>query len=75
MLFENYFLGYCEWNDKFLIFFNHIILIFWFKQVLAEFGDYNPIEHTPSFVSEFRFHPEQDEQMEIAILEKFIACR
>ncbi|VDN59383.1 unnamed protein product [Dracunculus medinensis] len=41
----------------------------------SEFGDYNPIEHTPSFVSEFRFHPEQDEQMEIAILEKFIACR
>ncbi|MCP9259138.1 Yurt [Dirofilaria immitis] len=27
----------------------------------------------PSF--EFRFHPEQDEKMEIAILEKFITCR
>lgn len=41
----------------------------------SELGDYNPVEHTPAFVSEFRFHPEQDEEMEIAILEKFITCR
>uniref|UniRef100_A0A914EJ91 Moesin/ezrin/radixin homolog 1 n=1 Tax=Acrobeloides nanus TaxID=290746 RepID=A0A914EJ91_9BILA len=37
----------------------------------SEFGDYNPKEHDLVFVSEFRFHPEQDEQMEAAILEKF----
>ncbi|KAM3723917.1 Band 4.1-like protein [Dirofilaria immitis] len=41
----------------------------------SEFGDYNAAEHTPALVSEFRFHPEQDEKMEIAILEKFITCR
>lgn len=37
----------------------------------AEFGDYNPKDHTALFVSEFRFHPEQDELMEVGILEKF----
>lgn len=43
--------------------------------ILAEFGDYNPNEHSAAFVSEFRFHPEQDEEMEIAILQKYITCR
>ncbi|VDK72524.1 unnamed protein product [Onchocerca ochengi] len=41
----------------------------------SELGDYNPAEHTPALISEFRFHPEQDEEMEIAILEKFVTCR
>ncbi|VDK86367.1 unnamed protein product [Litomosoides sigmodontis] len=41
----------------------------------SELGDYNPTEHTPALISEFRFHPEQDEEMEIAILEKFVTCR
>ncbi|CAG9532332.1 unnamed protein product [Cercopithifilaria johnstoni] len=41
----------------------------------SELGDYNLTEHTPALISEFRFHPEQDEEMEIAILEKFITCR
>ncbi|KAL4002291.1 FERM central domain family protein [Acanthocheilonema viteae] len=41
----------------------------------SELGDYNSTEHTPALISEFRFHPEQDEEMEIAILEKFITCR
>uniref|UniRef100_A0A9J2PLQ8 Moesin/ezrin/radixin homolog 1 n=1 Tax=Ascaris lumbricoides TaxID=6252 RepID=A0A9J2PLQ8_ASCLU len=41
----------------------------------SEFGDYNPNEHSAAFVSEFRFHPEQDEEMEIAILQKYITCR
>uniref|UniRef100_A0A915ANX0 Moesin/ezrin/radixin homolog 1 n=1 Tax=Parascaris univalens TaxID=6257 RepID=A0A915ANX0_PARUN len=41
----------------------------------SEFGDYNPNEHNAAFVSEFRFHPEQDEEMEIAILQKYITCR
>ncbi|VDK25519.1 unnamed protein product, partial [Anisakis simplex] len=41
----------------------------------SEFGDYNPVEHNAAFVSEFRFHPEQDEDMEIAILEKYMTCR
>uniref|UniRef100_A0AAF5RUS1 Moesin/ezrin/radixin homolog 1 n=2 Tax=Onchocercidae TaxID=6296 RepID=A0AAF5RUS1_WUCBA len=41
----------------------------------SELGDYNSVEHTPALISEFRFHPEQDEEMEIAILEKFITCR
>uniref|UniRef100_A0A915PMW2 Moesin/ezrin/radixin homolog 1 n=1 Tax=Setaria digitata TaxID=48799 RepID=A0A915PMW2_9BILA len=41
----------------------------------SEFGDYSATEHTPAVISEFRFHPEQDEEMEIAILEKFVTCR
>ncbi|VDO27647.1 unnamed protein product [Onchocerca flexuosa] len=41
----------------------------------SELGDYNPAEHTPALISEFRFHPQQDEEMEIAILEKFVTCR
>jgi hypothetical protein len=41
----------------------------------SEFGDYNPREHDVVFVSEFRFHPQQDEQMEAEILEKFKTCR
>uniref|UniRef100_A0A914XAS6 Moesin/ezrin/radixin homolog 1 n=1 Tax=Plectus sambesii TaxID=2011161 RepID=A0A914XAS6_9BILA len=41
----------------------------------SELGDYNENDHTPAFVSEFRFHPMQDEQMELEILEKFKACR
>ncbi|CAJ0580856.1 unnamed protein product, partial [Mesorhabditis spiculigera] len=41
----------------------------------SELGDYSPTEHTPMFISEFRFHPLQDEQMELDILEKFKECR
>jgi hypothetical protein len=39
---------------------------------LAEFGDYNSNEHSEVFVSEFRFHNEQDEQMEVDILKKYM---
>lgn len=39
--------------------------------ILAEFGDFNPKEHSANFVSEFRFHPSQDEQMERDILHHF----
>uniref|UniRef100_A0A1I7TEQ4 Moesin/ezrin/radixin homolog 1 n=2 Tax=Caenorhabditis tropicalis TaxID=1561998 RepID=A0A1I7TEQ4_9PELO len=41
----------------------------------SELGDYNPEQHTALFISEFRFHPEQDEKMELEILEKYKACR
>ncbi|VDD96428.1 unnamed protein product [Enterobius vermicularis] len=41
----------------------------------SELGDYNPAEHTPALISEFRFHPEQNEEMELAILEHFMTCR
>ncbi|KIH54601.1 FERM central domain protein [Ancylostoma duodenale] len=41
----------------------------------SELGDYNPKEHTALFISEFRFHPEQDAQMEIEILERYKLCR
>ncbi|CAD5213831.1 unnamed protein product [Bursaphelenchus okinawaensis] len=37
-------------------------------QLQSECGDYNPEQHNAAFVSEFRFHPEQDEEMEIQIL-------
>ncbi|KAI1721042.1 FERM central domain-containing protein [Ditylenchus destructor] len=39
----------------------------------SEFGDYNLQEHDEAFVSSFRFHPDQDEQMEIAVLEQYKA--
>ncbi|XP_071493670.1 uncharacterized protein [Diadema antillarum] len=37
----------------------------------SELGDYDPEEHGPELVSEFRFVPEQTEQMELDITEKF----
>ncbi|WKY00930.1 hypothetical protein Q1695_015161 [Nippostrongylus brasiliensis] len=41
----------------------------------SELGDYNPSEHNALFISQFRFHPEQDAQMEIDILQRFKQCR
>ncbi|VDO98552.1 unnamed protein product [Heligmosomoides polygyrus] len=41
----------------------------------SELGDYNPTEHNALFISQFRFHPEQDAQMELDILERYKACR
>uniref|UniRef100_A0A915EWW7 Moesin/ezrin/radixin homolog 1 n=1 Tax=Ditylenchus dipsaci TaxID=166011 RepID=A0A915EWW7_9BILA len=41
----------------------------------SEFGDYNPLEHHEVFVSEFRFHPEQDEQMEVSIVDQYKLAR
>ena len=42
----------------------------------AEFGDFDGNEHTPGFISEFRFVPEsvQTETMELAILEAYPGC-
>ncbi|XP_061465162.1 band 4.1-like protein 5 isoform X2 [Rhineura floridana] len=37
----------------------------------AELGDYDPAEHFPEIVSEFRFVPNQTEEMELAIFEKW----
>lgn len=37
----------------------------------AELGDYDPEVHTPGFISEFRFIPEQTEELELAIFEAF----
>ncbi|XP_054828968.1 band 4.1-like protein 5 [Eublepharis macularius] len=37
----------------------------------AELGDYDPAEHIPDIVSEFRFMPNQTEEMEAAIFEKW----
>ena len=37
----------------------------------AELGDYDEEEHTPELVSEFRFIPEQSEEFEEDIVEKF----
>ncbi|KAK0417805.1 hypothetical protein QR680_013221 [Steinernema hermaphroditum] len=41
----------------------------------SEFGDFDPKEHSVLFVSEFRFHPEQDEQMEADILREYLQCK
>ncbi|NXQ88635.1 E41L5 protein, partial [Nyctibius grandis] len=43
--------------------------------VQAELGDYDPAEHVPELVSEFRFVPTQTEEMELAIFEKWKECR
>ncbi|XP_044293909.1 band 4.1-like protein 5 isoform X2 [Varanus komodoensis] len=37
----------------------------------AELGDYDPAEHVPDIVSEFRFVPNQTEEMELAIFDKW----
>lgn len=37
----------------------------------GELGDYDPSEHLPDLVSEFRFVPMQTEEMEIAIFQKW----
>uniref|UniRef100_A0A0N4ZNF5 Moesin/ezrin/radixin homolog 1 n=1 Tax=Parastrongyloides trichosuri TaxID=131310 RepID=A0A0N4ZNF5_PARTI len=41
----------------------------------SECGDYDPIKHNAAFVSEFRFYPQQDEDMEISILERYKRCK
>ncbi|KAM4697929.1 band 4.1-like protein 5 [Rhinophrynus dorsalis] len=37
----------------------------------GELGDFDPAEHTPDLVSEFRFVPTQTEQLELAVFEKW----
>ncbi|XP_054747130.1 band 4.1-like protein 5 isoform X2 [Anastrepha obliqua] len=41
----------------------------------SELGDYDEQVHTAATVSEFRFVPEQTEDLEIAILEEYKTCR
>jgi hypothetical protein len=41
----------------------------------AELGDYEEGYHTPAVVSEFRFIPNQTEEMEIGVLEEYKKCR
>lgn len=50
-----------ERNFKIFIFFLHI----------AELGDYDTTTHTPATVSEFRFVPNQSEEMEESTLEEY----
>ncbi|XP_008206193.1 band 4.1-like protein 5 [Nasonia vitripennis] len=40
----------------------------------SELGDYDPTVHTAASVSEFRFVPEQTEQLELEILEEYKKC-
>ncbi|XP_037729625.1 serine-rich adhesin for platelets isoform X1 [Drosophila subpulchrella] len=41
----------------------------------SELGDYDNQEHSAATVSEFRFVPEQTEDLEIAILDEYKTCR
>lgn len=41
----------------------------------SELGDYDPEQHTAGVISEFRFVPDQTEEMEIEFLEKFKTCK
>lgn len=43
--------------------------------ILAELGDYDETCHTPAVISEFRFVPNQTEDMEIQIVEEFKKCK
>lgn len=43
--------------------------------ILAELGDYDETCHTPAVISEFRFVPNQSEDMEIQIVEEFKKCK
>lgn len=43
--------------------------------ISAELGDYDEIIHTAAFISEFRFVPNQTEELEINILDEFKKCR
>jgi len=48
----------------------HVLFIF-----IAELGDYDETCHTPAVISEFRFVPNQTEDMEIQIVEEFKKCK
>ncbi|CAL1297677.1 unnamed protein product [Larinioides sclopetarius] len=41
----------------------------------SELGDYDPVQHTPGFVSEFRFVSDQTEEMEVDILNAYKTCK
>lgn len=42
--------------------------------LLAELGDYEETVHTAAFISEFRFMPNQTEDLELTILEEYKKC-
>lgn len=41
----------------------------------AELGDFEEEEHTPAYISEFRFMPNQTEAMEVDIYNKYKSLR
>ncbi|XP_039252789.1 band 4.1-like protein 5 [Styela clava] len=41
----------------------------------SELGDYDPEVHTPYFISEFRFVPDQTENFELAVIDAYKSCR
>ena len=56
----------------------------WYKHVeiliacvfsVAELGDFEEEEHTPAFISEFRFMPNQSEDMEVEVFNKYKSLR
>lgn len=49
--------------------------VFIYFLFLAELGDYEEEKHTPAFISEFHFVPNQTEELEIQILEEYKNCR
>ena len=48
------------------------LVVFW---LTAELGDYDEEDHTPAFISEFRFMPNQSEDMEMEIYQKYQSLR
>ncbi|ESP01566.1 hypothetical protein LOTGIDRAFT_139511, partial [Lottia gigantea] len=43
--------------------------------IQSELGDYEPEEHTAALISEFRFVPDQTEELELKIFEKYKECK
>ncbi|KAK6166655.1 hypothetical protein SNE40_023296 [Patella caerulea] len=43
--------------------------------IQSELGDYDPDEHTAALISEFRFVPDQTEELELKIFEKYKECK
>lgn len=48
---------------------------FWIVWLVAELGDYDETVHTVAAISEFRFVPNQTEELELNITEEFKKCR
>jgi len=44
-------------------------------ELAAELGDYDPVEHTLGFISQFRFVPQQTEELEMGVVEWYKMLR
>ena len=62
-------------NNVFATTFTQFMFFILKKKFAAELGDYEEEYHTPGTVSEFRFVPNQTEEIELAIFEEYKKCK